>query len=207
VRVHAAGSGRALQMMSEELVQLVISHAPDAEARALAAHPAWIARPLAHNWFVVVGPPDDPADVQAATDVLDAFRRIARSAAPFVSRGDNSGTHEREDRFWNAAGVRPPSGSLLVSGRGMAQALRHADEMRGYTLSDDATYRQLERSLDLRVLYAGDARLLNAYSVIYPRDSAAAARFAEWLVEGDGRRVIAEFRVDGAPVFFLPEPR
>ena len=203
VRVHAAGSGRALQMMGESLVQLVISHAPDAEARALAQHPDWVRQVLAANDFVIVGPGADPAGVRHATDAVDAFRRIAESAVPFVSRGDLSGTHERENALWDAAGVRPAEDRLIVSGRGMALALRHADEVQGYTLSDEATYRQFEGELELTIVYAPDERLVNVYSLIYPSDDEGAAELASWLVEGDGRERIAAFTVRGKRVFRL----
>ena len=206
VRVHAAGSGRALQMLHEGLAQLVISHAPDAEAAALQAHPDWVSRRLAHNYFVLVGPASDPANIRHADDAVDAFRRIASSTTAFVSRGDQSGTHERELRLWKAAGVKPASAQYIVSGRGMAMALRHADELQGYTLSDEATFLQLATGVDLELLYRGDERLLNVYSVIYPRDDRAAGRFAEWLVTGNGRELIARFTVADKPVFELAPP-
>jgi len=204
VRVHAAGSGRALQMMSEGLVQLVISHAPEAEARALEAHHDWVRRELAQNQFVIVGPPSDPAGVRMAADAADAFRRIARSNVPFVSRGDLSGTHEREEALWKAAGVRPPVERVIVSGRGMALALRHADEVRGYTLSDEATYRQFEAGLEVQLLYHGDARLVNTYAVLHPSGDAAASAFANWLVGDAGRERIGGFTIGGKPMFTVP---
>jgi hypothetical protein len=119
--------------------------------------------------FVVVGPKNDPAAVRQATDALDAFRRMAGAPVTFVSRGDSSGTHEREQALWKAAEAVPPADRLLVSGRSMAVALRHAQERQGYTLSDKATFWQLERQLDLVLLFAGDARLLNTYAVVLPR--------------------------------------
>jgi tungstate transport system substrate-binding protein len=204
VRVHAAGSGRALQMLSEDLVQLVISHAPEAEARALGEHPEWVRHDLAQNQFIVVGPADDPADVRGATDAVDAFRRLAGAPAPFVSRGDQSGTHERELALWKAAGRHPPPDRLIVSGRGMSLALRHADEVRGYTLSDEATYRQMEGALSLTVLLAGDPGLANRYAVIHSSDAGEAKRFAEWLVSGDGRSLIGNFQIGGRRMFELP---
>lgn len=204
LRIHAAGSGRALQMLAEGLVDLVISHAPGAEASALARHPEWARRDLAHNRFIVVGPRRDPADVRGAPDAADAFRRIARSASPFVSRGDLSGTHERENVLWDAAGARPSGERLIVSGRGMSLALRHADEVNGYTLSDEATFEQLRGEVDLDEMFAGDPALVNPYSVIYPRGDARAAQFADWLLQGEGRRLIGEFRVGSKAVFQLP---
>jgi tungstate transport system substrate-binding protein len=201
VRVHAAGSGRALQMMGEGLAQLVISHAPDTEARALREHPDWVRRSIAQNWFVIVGPPHDPGEVRHATDAADSFRRIAASRASFVSRGDQSGTHEREMQLWESAGVRLTSPEYVISGRGMALALRHADELQAYTLSDEATFWQLDPELDLEVLYRGDPRLQNVYSVIYRPDDAAAAGFGNWLVAGEGRVLIGRYTIAGKQAF------
>lgn len=201
VRVHAAGSGRSLEMLADGVVDLVISHAPEAEARYLAAHAGWRYRKLASNWFIIVGPRDDPARIRDAGDAVDAFRRIAAAPVPFVSRGDESGTHEREQTFWRSSGVMPAPGRLIVSGRGMALALRHADEINGYTLSDDATFRQLQPQLDLVAFTVGDARLLNTYAVIHRPGNANAAMLADWLLNGDGRRRIAEFHIEGRAAF------
>ena len=201
VRVHAAGSGRALEMLADGVVDLVVSHAPETEARYLATHADWRYRKLASNWFIIVGPGDDPARIRDAADALDAFRRIAAAQVPFVSRGDQSGTHERAQAFWRWAGVEPGAGRLIVSGRGMAQALRHADEVNGYTLSDDATFRQLQPQLDLVPFTIGDERLLNTYAVIHPHSDARAEMLAEWLVTGNGRVRLAAYRIDGRIAF------
>lgn len=201
VRVHAAGSGRALTMLGEGLAQLAISHAPETEAAALQAHPEWVSRRLAHNWFVLVGPPNDPAGIRGAASAVEALQRITRSQAVFISRGDESGTHERELALWRDAGVKPRLPQYITSGRGMAMALRHADELEGYTLSDEATFRQLAPQIELEILFRGDPRLLNVYSVIHPRDDAAAARFADWLVTGEGRGLIGRFTIAGQAAF------
>lgn len=197
VRVHAAGSGRALQMLEAQAVDVVISHAPEAEARLLAAHPGWFYRKLAHNRFVVVGPAADPARIREAPDVVTAFQQIADAGATFVSRGDESGTHERENAFWDAAGRRPAGDKLIISGRGMAQALRHADEAAAYTLSDAPTFRQLADHLDLRVLFDTGDRLTNTYAVLHRNDRPNAAAFAGWLLSDAGRAVLGAFSVDG----------
>ncbi|MDO8678599.1 MAG: substrate-binding domain-containing protein [Acidobacteriota bacterium] len=197
VRAHATGSGRALQMLSNGTVDAVISHSPIAEQRLTADHPDWSYRKLAYNWFVVVGPPSDPARVRGATDIADAFRRIAESDAMFVSRGDESGTHERENAFWEAAGRRPITGRLLVSGRGMAQALRHADEARAYTLSDAPTFRQLADDLDLAVVFEDDPRLLNTYAFIHRTGHPEADALAAWLFSDTGRTSLGGFMVEG----------
>ena len=203
VRVHAAGSGRSLEMLAEGVVDLVISHAPETEARYLATHADWRYRKIASNWFIIAGPRDDPAGVRDATDAVDAFRRIAAAPVPFVSRGDESGTHEREQAFWRSSGVTPAPDRLVVSGRGMALALRHADEINGYTLSDEATFRQLQRRLDLDAFTIGDGRLLNTYAVIHPRRSRPAEMLAEWLLNGGGRKRIAEFQIEGRAAYTI----
>jgi tungstate transport system substrate-binding protein len=102
--------------------------------------------------------------------------------------------------------LRPAAPRYITSGRGMALALRHADEVNGYTLSDEATFMQLAPELELEMLYGGDERLLNTYSVIYPRDDAAASRFGEWLVAGAGRAMIERFTVAGKRVFAVAPP-
>lgn len=204
VRVHAAGSGRSLQMLADGAAALVISHAPVAEAEYLAKHPDWRYRKLAYNRFVIVGPSSDPAKVSSAPDAATAFRRIAGARVAFVSRGDQSGTHEREQLLWKLAAVTPPADRLSISGAGMAQALRHTDEKQGYTLSDEATFWQLQRSLSLAQLFDHDPGLLNTYAVIYPSDTnALAARFATWLLDGDGRDRIAQYRIQGRPAFSI----
>jgi tungstate transport system substrate-binding protein len=201
IHVHAAGSGRALEMLADGVVDLVMTHAPDAEARYLAEHPDWAYRKFAYNRFVIVGPPEDPAGVRHAADAVDAFRRIAVSPMTFVSRGDESGTHERERALWKTAGVTPSSDHLVTSGNSMAMALWHTHERQGYTLADEATFRQHESRLQLVVLLASDPRLVNTYAVLYPRESRLSAVFAEWLTEGEGRAKLALHTVAGGPAF------
>ena len=203
VRVHAAGSGRSLAMLSDQIVDLVISHAPQSEAQSLADHPDWRYKKIAYNRFVILGPPSDPAAVRHATDAVDAFRRIAAHDAVFVSRGDQSGTHEREMTLWSDARIDPDNERVLTSGGGMATTLRQADARLAYTLSDEATWWQLQPSLHLEALFAEDAALLNSYAVIYPSASAAAADLADWLVGGPGRERIAAFRAAGRQPFAL----
>ena len=202
VRVHAAGSGRALAMLAAGTVDVVISHAPEAEQRYLAQHPDWRYQKLAYNHFVIVGPRDDPAAARSAANAADAFRRIAASNTAFISRGDESGTHERERLLWHRAGSSPPRERLLVSGAGMAVTLRQADTQLTYTLSDDATWRQLKGELDgLAVAFEGDPLLLNTYAILHPAGNARAATLAEWLTQGDGRRAIATYQIDNQHVF------
>ena len=201
IRVHAAGSGRALNMLADGVVDLVISHAPETELRYLAEHPTWAYQKIAFNRFVIIGPREDPAGVGKAADVADAFRRIAESNVTFVSRGDESGTHERERSLWKAAGVTPDPARLIISGHGMGVTLRQTNERQGYTLSDDATFWQLEHQLDLVSLFERDARLLNTYAVVHPRNHDHARRFADWISHGEGRERVAAYRIQGRVAF------
>jgi tungstate transport system substrate-binding protein len=201
VRVHPVGSGLALKMLADGTVDLVISHAPETETRYLADHPDWVYEKIAFNHFLVVGPREDPAHVRELVDVVDVFRRIASSGVPFVSRGDQSGTHEREQSIWKAAGVMPSTDRLLVSGTSMGVTLRQTSEKQAYALSDDSTFWQLESRLNVVVLFDRDPRLINTYAVIYPRDDANAKMFADWLARGEGRQHMADYRIQGRAAF------
>jgi tungstate transport system substrate-binding protein len=165
--------------------------------------------------FVVVGPPDDPAGVKGAKSAAEAFDRISRAAAPFVSRGDESGTHVKEKAVWKRAGIDPHGDWYVRAGDGMAAVLRIADEKRAYTLTDRGTFLVQQKGLGLAVLCEGDPFLVNPYHVIVvspeklPHVKAAAARrFADWLVSPESQKVIAEFGKDryGQPLYFAGEP-
>ncbi len=191
VRPLLVGSGRALDMLGAETADVVISHAPARETAALASHPDWRYRKILYNDFLIVGPAEDPAGVRAATDVVDAMTRIARSPSKFLSRGDESGTHERERELWAAAGATPDASHLVVAGAGMGQTLRIAGSSGAYTLTDRGTYDALKASVKLVVLSEGDPRLLNTYAVVWSPKNERGARFATWLAEGGGRDVMA----------------
>jgi len=203
MRPSLAGSGRALQMLEGRQADVVISHAPATESAFLARHGNWHYRKIMFNDFVLVGPREDPAGVRSAPTLDDAMRRIARGDSRFVSRGDQSGTHEREQQLWKLAGAAPPASHLVTSGAGMAVTLRQASQLDAYTLSDRATFEQLKDRINMIVVWEGDARLLNTYAVIVDPDgprAPEATRFARWLEEGDGRRVIESYRIAGSRV-------
>ena len=197
LRPTLVGSGRALRMLADGEADVAISHAPAAEAAMLQSHPGWRYRKFMFNEFVLVGPAPDPAQVKTATTLEEALQRIVRSPAPFVSRGDQSGTHEREEALWNLAGVRPQADRLLTSGAGMAVTLRQASDREAYTLSDRATMDQLRSQIALDIVFARDDRLINSYAVIVPDRGprqADARRFADWLDTGEGRALVAGYR-------------
>jgi tungstate transport system substrate-binding protein len=206
VQLVTPGSGIALDMLAHGDVDVVISHAPAREAELIADR-AWRYRKIMFNDFVIVGPPDDPAHVLGAPTADAAMRRMAASGVRFISRGDSSGTHEREQELWARAGITPNPAQVVVAGSGMGATLRIAGTMRAYTLTDRATFSQQAGRGDLKIVFDGDPTLLNTYAVIVANEaSSEALKFADWLVRGDGRRHIAEYRVAGAHAFTVWPP-
>ena len=208
VRSHLVGSGRALTMLAAGEVDAALTHAPTAEAAALRDHSTWQYVKIMFNDFIVVGPSADPAGARRVSTAVEAMRRIANSGARFISRGDSSGTHERELALWSQAGVRPTESHLVVAGAGMGATLRIASEMEAYTLTDRATFTQLE--VKLAILVEHDTSLVNTYAVTFDRGGAystVAAQFSAWLADGAGREAISEFRVgSGRILAFTPWP-
>ena len=208
LRAASVGSGRALKMLEQRQVDAAITHAPAQETGMLHAHPGWSYRKVLYNRFLVVGPPEDPARAAGAPSARDAMRRIAAADVKFVSRGDESGTHERERELWKSASVAPRAGNLVAAGAGMSETLRIASEMGAYTLTDENTMHRLERQLSLQVVSAGDPILLNTYAVIADRENARGQAFVNWFATA-GRQHIARLTKTGElPGFFVwPERR
>jgi tungstate transport system substrate-binding protein len=202
VKVVAVGSGQALEMGRRGDADVVLSHAPESE-RALVDSGYFVRRRLVmHNDFIIVGPASDPAGLRGTSDAVAAFQRLAQRRATFVSRGDRSGTHQREQMLWRKAAVTPPaSGSWYVeSGQGMGATLQLADEKHAYTLSDRATYLAWRDQLQLALLVEGDPLLYNVYHVLElnptnaPRINVAGGEaFADFLVAPATQTRIAEF--------------
>ncbi|KGQ22785.1 substrate-binding domain-containing protein [Thermus filiformis] len=197
VEVLAVGTGQALAIAKRKDADAALVHAPALEAQAI--REGWVLEHacLAKNAFLLVGPPQDPARVRQAPDVLEALRRIARTQSPFVSRGDRSGTHLKEQELWQKAGVRPGGAWYLESGAGMGQTLRLAWEKGAYTLSDGATYQTVGKKLGLEALYTReDPLLLNQYSLLLVKGAKEeeARRLLDFLLSPEGQRRIGAFR-------------
>ena len=209
VNVSAVGSGRALAMLAGGPADVAITHAPAQEAAALRQHEDWSYRKFLYNDFLIVGPAADPAHVARAADAAEAMRRIAVAKARFISRGDGSGTEERELSLWTAAAIADGERPRVVAGAGMGATLRIASETDAYTLTDRGTWSTAGLALRLRALLEGDPALLNTYAVIAPRTNEAGRRFADWLAEGNGRGVIDTILSSGAVKGFTlwPEDR
>lgn len=208
IKVIAVGSGEAMALGRRRDADILLVHSPGDEEAFMAAGHGARRLPVMANEYVLVGPPDDPGGVRGERSVVAALRRIAMRDAPFVSRGDSSGTHRKELALWAAAGTLPQLRAEV--GQGMGEALTIASERGAYILSDRGTYLALGDNLRLEVLVQGDTLLANPYSVITVRGShnaQHAADFAEWLVSPAAAEVIRSFGTDeyGASLFF-PAP-
>jgi tungstate transport system substrate-binding protein len=210
VKVIAVGSGEALAMGRRGDADVLLVHSKSAEDVFMAEGHGFARFDVMHNDFVLMGPAGDPARVRGA-DAVEAFRRIAAAAAPFVSRGDRSGTHVKEQGLWKQAGVEPQGQAWYVSaGQGMGETARIASEKQAYALIDRGTYLALAARLDLPVLCEGSPELLNSYRVIvvdpakHPQAHVREAwAFAKWLVSRKTQKRIGEFGVAkyGRPLF------
>lgn len=210
-KVVAVGSGQALEMGRRGDADVLLTHAPDAEEQFVAEGHGTERRLVMYNDFVLVGPKPDPAQVHDEKSITAALRRIAQSESPFVSRGDESGTHLKEQSVWKEADISPQGDWYIKAGSGMAQTLRMASEKGAYTLTDRGTFLSQRNRLDLVILSVGDPMLRNQYAVIvvdpkkHPHVQASAAqRFADFLLSPETQRAIGDFGVEkfGEPLFF-----
>lgn len=234
VDVISVGTGKALKLGEQSDVDVVLVHARPLEDKFIAAGFGVNRRDVMYNDFVVIGPPGDPADLRHATNVIDAFRRIAAKHALFVSRGDDSGTDQKEKQIWTAAAIAPSGSWYRSAGQGMGEVIQMATELRGYTLADRGTYNAYRHGkTDLAILYddnrnsgkpghpapmltaaqvaalSGANGLFNPYGVIAvnPRRFPhvrydLAMKFIAYITGAEGQRIIAQYQVQGDPVFF-----
>lgn len=206
VKTVAVGSGQAMELGKRGEADVLLVHSPEAEEEFMASGAGVDRRPVMHNDFVLVGPAQDPAGIKAEATAAGAMAKVAAQGAFFVSRGDRSGTHSKEQGLWKAAGVRPEGKQYLETGGGMGETLRIASEKKAYTLSDRATFFATS-GLELVVLGEGDPGLLNPYhviSVVGPKVNLQGARaFADFLTSEKGRELIRGFRCpkSGRPLF------
>lgn len=211
VRVVAVGTGRALELGRRGDADALLVHARRAELRFMEEGHGALRREIMWNDFVILGPGADPAGAGDAAHAPAALARIAAARAPFVSRGDDSGTHQAELALWEAAGIDPGEASgtwYRETGAGMGATLNTASQMRAYTLADRGTWLAFGNPGPLRVLAEGDPRLHNVYGAIvvsrerHPHVKAELARrFVEWLRSEEAREAIAGYRVKGEPLF------
>jgi tungstate transport system substrate-binding protein len=211
VRVLALGTGQALDTARRGDADLVLVHDPEAEQKFIDDGNGIDRRQIAWNDFIFVGPQSDPAHIVGTHDAVAALKAVASAKAPFVSRGDRSGTNALEQRLWKTTDIDPKTGAgswYRDIGGGMGQALNAAAAMPAYTLSDRGTWLSFNNKQTFVVAVEGDPRLINRYDVIelnpakHPGAKLAAAhKFVEWLVSADVQAVIGTYQVGGQQLF------
>ena len=211
VRVVALGTGQALDMGRRGDADILFVHDQAAEEKFVAEGFGIARSPVMYNDFVIVGPKTDPAGVKG-NDVVEALKKLAASKDAFVSRGDKSGTHAAELRYWKAAGIDAPAGKVAgykECGCGMGPALNIASSTNAYALTDRGTWLSFKNRGDLAILVEGDKRLFNQYGVIVVNPAKhphvkkdLAQTFADWIVSPAGQATIASYKVGGEQLFF-----
>jgi tungstate transport system substrate-binding protein len=212
VRVVAVGTGQAIKLAQNGDADVLFVHHKPSEEKFIAAGYGVKRFDVMYNDFVIVGPKADPAGLRGGADAAAALRRIADAQASFASRGDDSGTHKKEQSLWLGAGVAAAAASgrwYRETGSGMGATLNAAAGMGAYTLTDRASWIAFANKADLELLVEGDKRLFNQYGVSlvnparFPHVKAADGQaFVDWLISPDGQSAIAAFRVDGQQLFF-----
>jgi tungstate transport system substrate-binding protein len=208
VRVVAVGTGQALDTARRGDADLVLVHDPKAEDKFMLEGDGFTRREVTWNDFIIVGPSADPAHIAGGHDAVSALKAIAATKAPFVSRGDRSGTDALEKRLWRYTMIEPVGSWYCEIGSGMAATLKAASAMHGYTISDRGTWLSFKNKGDLELLVQGDTYLSNHYDVIlldpkrHPEAKIDAAyRLADWLLSPTGQAAIGSYKVDGEQLF------
>lgn len=214
VRVVAKGTGQAIDLARRGDADVLLVHHKPSEDKFVADGYSTERKPVMYNDFVIVGPAADPAGIKGGKDVAAALSKIAAAKAPFVSRGDDSGTHKAELALWKTASFDPakaePKESWYRSiGQGMGPTLNTAAAMNGYTLTDRGTWLNFKNRGPLTVLVEGDKRLFNQYGAMLVNPArfthvkaADGQAFVDWLVSAEGQKAIADYTINGEQLFF-----
>ena len=212
VHVVAVGTGQALDLARRGDADVVFVHARPAEQKFLAEGHGVKRYPVMYNDFVLLGPKSDPAKIAGGKDILEAFKRLEAARAPFVSRGDKSGTHLAELDLWKAAGIdidKEKGPWYRDTGQGMGPALNTASSMNAYILADRGTWLSFKNRGDLAILVEGDERLFNQYGVmlVNPDKHPSVKKelgqmFVDWVISPEGQKAISDYKVNRAQLFF-----
>lgn len=209
VKVVAVGTGQAIDMGRRGDADVLFVHDQAAEEKLVQEGFATKRLPVMYNDFVLVGPAADPASVRGK-DILAAFTKVAAGSTPFISRGDRSGTHAAELRYWKVAGLDAPKfASYRECGCGMGPALNIAASTGAYALTDRGTWLNFRNRADLVILVEGDRQMFNQYGVLpvnpakHPHVNAAGAtKFVDWVTSAAGQSAIASYKIGGEQLFF-----
>ncbi|HAM16348.1 MAG TPA: tungsten ABC transporter substrate-binding protein [Eggerthellaceae bacterium] len=211
--VSSAGTGAAIQAAKDGNADALLVHSKSQEEEFISEGYATERIPFMYNYFVIVGPADDPAGIKSCATASEAFAKIAQAKQPFVSRADKSGTHTKELGLWEAAGIDPAGQEwYFETGQGMGATLTQAAERQGYTLSDKATFLSNDAKNSLTILLGESEDMKNTYSLLevssskYPDNNIEGAKaFVQWMQSEEADKLIAEYGTSeyGEPLFFL----
>jgi tungstate transport system substrate-binding protein len=208
VQLLVVGTGQALTLGAAGDVDAVLVHSRAAEDKWLAEGNGTHRREIMYNDFVIVGPASDPADTKSAANAIDAFKAIAAAQAPFVSRGDDSGTHKMEQALWKTAGIEPMGDWYRSVGQGMGAALNTAAGMNAYILADRASWLNFGNKADLAIDFQGDPALFNQYAYLpvnpekHPHvKTELVQKLEDWLVSDTAKGLIEGYKIAGQQLF------
>lgn len=212
VRVVSQGTGQALDTGRRGDADVVFVHAKAQEEKFVAEGFGVERKPVMYNDFVLIGPRQDPAGIKGSKDIAEALKAVQAKAAPFVSRGDKSGTHSAELNLWKAAGIDIAAAKgpwYREIGQGMGAALNTSSSMGAYVLSDRATWINFKNRGDLEIMVEGDKRLFNQYGIILVNPAkhahvkaADGQAFITWVTSPEGQKAIADYKINGEQLFF-----
>jgi len=214
VDVIAVGSGQSLKLGEQGDVDVVLAHAPELEEKFVKDGYGVNRRYVMYNDFLIVGPAEDPARIKGLKEAKVAFKRIAESQSPFISRGDKSGTHVKELAIWKAAGVKVEDAKgrwCLEAGKGMGEVLNMAHEKKAYTLADRGTYLAYKEKTSSIILCEGNPILFNPYHIMAVNPETfpdakyeLAMKMIEWITSPEGQKIIREFKDKKGNPLFIP---
>jgi len=208
VKVISVGTGKALRLLREGDVDVVLVHARSAEDKLVADGYGVNRRDVMYNDFVLVGPDSDPANIRGTTDATNALSRIVAGKSLFISRGDTSGTHKKELQLWEQTGITPQGQWYREAGQGMGKVLQIAGELDAYTMTDRGTWLAYRNKVPLVIVTEGDKRLFNPYGIIaanparYPdANYSGAMALINWITSSEAQNMIAVFTIDEQRLF------
>lgn len=209
INVIAVGTGKALRIGANGDVDLVFTHAPSAELKYVEKGDFIDRAPVMHNDFVIVGPNNDPANIASAKTASEALIKIAQSQSLFISRGDDSGTHKKENQLWAQSSTEPEGSWYMAVGQGMGAVLRIANDKQGYTLTDRGTQIAFSDKITLKVLFQGDSALFNPYHIMAVNPNKGshirydlAKTYIDFIVSKTGQKIISGFTKGGEQLFY-----
>lgn len=208
VQVVAVGTGKALKMGRDGDVDLVLVHARSAEEEFISEGFGTQRQDVMYNEFILVGPKSDPADIKSAKSAAQALTSITENRSTFISRGDDSGTHKKEQGLWRSANLTPKGKWYLEAGQGMGKIIQIAGELDGYTLTDSGTWLVYKKKSPLVQLYQGDEALFNPYGIIAVSperheavNHSGAQSLIHWITSAKGQKLIGNFQFHGERLF------